>query len=406
MAETVIKLRAEGGGQAKGEVDQTAASVERLGTVGDMARAGLSQVAGPLGGIVAAAGPVAAVAAAVGLVVKGLQEAIDKALEAERKVQVVYGTQTATIVAQRFGPEAPEKFVAQALAAGVGISHNEALAAAAGTVGLKSASQAQAVYNSYLNLRRSGMVDPGYVGSMAGLVEQGMTPTQAEGVTARTMALGMGTGSLGGRGGVLGAAKFANVETSEALALNQIVGDVGGGPMQASALLRSLRDDPKVRAHLKRKGLENAGLEEQLRGLADLRKENIPGAVQGIWSGIQENLGDFGDLASKWAGVMGGGGAAPAGGQVKRAQTEATWEADREAAKMEDRPFMRRLGKQRKEGVEEIERESGGIPVWAGGHLVAAGSLTIEAIGRIFKDNTKDAAYEAAKERQRIEGSL
>jgi hypothetical protein len=309
MPETVIRIRSEGGSQAKTEIDTAAGSLDKLGSSGGQAAALLGQLGGA-GGVVAAALGGAGLAAGVMAGKYALDQFAQSAETAYQAMNKLGGPGGAAINAT-YGPGGARAAAYQGVS--YGVSGEESVRTRAqilGTLGAGDRTEAATIEA----LRIGRLLGPGQAaqssqaigGFMAG--NRAMSAGGAGNLYWKAITGGIDAGSLPMIASAAGELEFG---TGESMALVELLDKQDINPAAAVDIMRNLRGkSPESRALLKRAGVTSEmGLEERIRrtgALSSRQREQLYGRSLKAMGAVNENLGEFAGLAGEYDAAAGG----------------------------------------------------------------------------------------------------
>ncbi len=313
MPETRIRIVAEGGSQAKTEIDQAAGGLDRLGGSGGQAAGVLGQL-GSAGGIVGAALGGAGMVAGVMAGKYALDQFAQSADTAYAAMSKLGGAAGANVNAT-YGPGGARMAAWQGV--GYGVAGQEAVQARAGLLGTLGAGDRTEAANVEA-LRIGRLLGPGAAGQAAGAIggfmagNRGMSATGAGNLYWAAMQ-GLGGEGVGLLPQITSAGESAGFDIGESTAMADMLSKSGGSPALAIQAMRGLANDsPEVRSLKRRLGItKGMSAEQQLRrikagNLSGAQERTLFGAgVKGL-SGLMENLDKFGAMASGYNAAAGG----------------------------------------------------------------------------------------------------
>lgn len=329
MPETVIRIRSEGGGQAKNDVDQAAGSLDKLGSSGGQAAQVLGQL-GIGGQIVATALGGGGMVAAVMAGKYALDQWAQSAETAFQAMQKIGGGAGGANLLSTYGAGATRMAALQGVGYGVGGAESvQARAQLLGTLGAGARTEEANVQA----LRIGRVLGPGGAAGAANVMGGFMAgnrdiSAQGAGNLYWAALRGMGAEGAAALPQIVGAGGEFGFGTGESMALTELLTRQGGSPMMAIEVLRNLGgSSPETEGILGQAGVtQGMGLGERLKriqganlGTSD-RRALFGRGIRGM-GGVMANLGEFEGLAGQY-------GAAAAGTSDLLGGYEKTWGQD------------------------------------------------------------------------------
>jgi hypothetical protein len=415
MPETVIRIRAEGGSQAKTEVDQAAGGLDRLGASGGQAGQVLGQL-GAAGQIVGTALGGAGMVAGVMAGKYALDQISQSAETAFQAMQKLGGVSGANVLAA-YGAGAPRMAALQGAQYGVG--SQEAIQARGqllGTLGAGARTEGANVEA----LRIGRLVGPGGAAGAANVIGGFMAGNRdisavGAGNLYWSALRGMGAEGAAALPQIVGAGGEFGFGTGESMALTELLTRQGGSPMMAVEMLRNLGgSSPETEGILGAAGVtQGMGLGERLRRVqrANLdvgqRRTLFGRGIRGM-GGVMANLGEFEGLAGQY-------GAAAAGGEdLLRGQERLAASDETASQEMNERRF-RALKEYAKTGKSLAPGQLAGLITSPGesGDIIASRrelgqdpALFFQGVEDAVARGAERGSGGAAKEQTRLEGGF